>query len=349
MHNRPLVSIVAVCYNHEAYLLETLNSIINQSYKNIQLIIIDDCSTDNSVDKIEEWIALNNVPCQFISQKVNKGLCTNLNEGLLLCKGEFYQSIACDDVMKSQKIEKQVAFFQKSLSDVMVVCSNFETIDATSNCISKTYFKPDFKFPKDVFTSLLTNSNAYNILVHSPTVLLRRSVFENVGVYNQNLKQEDFYMWLMISRKYSIGFLNEVFVSYRVLSTSLSKQFKFDGPFYFERLDVSSLFLGEDVAINNAVISFQRKQLKKIFKEGIKRKDIVLIKKGFVFFENLLRYNQKIKMDRSMFQVFLAFPAVFKNWGKLQNFNFEKNKYNVIFTLLKVPFLLKMLKPILNN
>ncbi len=54
-------------------------------------------------------------------------------------------------------------------------------------------------------------------------------------------------------------------------------------------------------------------------------------------------------MDRSMFQVFLAFPAVFKNWSKLQNFSFEKNKYNVIYTLLKAPILLRILKPILKN
>lgn len=347
MNKSPLVSIVAVCFNHAKFLYETLDSILNQTYKNIQLIIIDDCSSDDSVQKIEEWIAVNNVICEFIAQKENKGLCANLNEGLLLSKGEFYQSIACDDVLKPQKIEMQVAFFQKSSSEVKVVCSNFETIDSKGDCISKTYFKPDFKFSKDVFTSLLTNNNTYNILVHSPTVLIRRSVFESVGVYHENLKQEDFYMWLMISREYSIDFLNEVLVSYRVLSTSLSKQFKFDGLFYFERLNVSSLFLGEDTTINSSVIHFQRKQLKKVFKEGIHRKDVALVNKGLEFFDNLVRYNQNLNMDYIIFQVFLEFPELFKNWSMAKGFSFEKKKYTMMYTLLKVPFLLKIGKPLL--
>ena len=144
----PLVSIVAICFNHSSFLLATLNSILNQTYKNIELIIIDDCSTDDSVSIIEQWIALNDVKCRFIAQAVNKGLCTNLNVGLSFCKGEYYQSIACDDLMKPEKIEKQVAFLEQSSQNVQMVCSNFETIDSDGNCLSKAYFKSDFKFQK---------------------------------------------------------------------------------------------------------------------------------------------------------------------------------------------------------
>ena len=74
----PLVSIVALCYNHESYLKETLDSILNQTYKNIQLIIIDDCSKDNSISLIKNWIHKNKVECVFIAHKENRGVCKSL-------------------------------------------------------------------------------------------------------------------------------------------------------------------------------------------------------------------------------------------------------------------------------
>lgn len=338
----PLVSIVAVCYNHEVYVQETLDSILHQTYKNIQLIIIDDCSHDNSRLKIEEWIAINNVDCKFVRQDVNKGLCANLNEGLLLSKGVYYQSIACDDIMLAHKIERQVAYLQNAPLSLQMVCSNFEIIDAESACISNSYFNQDFEFPGNVFKALLIGDNNYNILIHSPTVLLRKSVFDAVGPYKEELKQEDFYMWLMISANFLIGFINKVLVKYRVLDNSLSKQFKFDGTYYFERLYVSQLFLETDATKNEYILVFQRKQLKKIFREGIQREDIALINKGFGIVEKLLAYD--LKLDKSLFNVFLAFPTLFKSWSKAQSFTFDKRKYRSIFTLLKSEFLLRMFK-----
>ena len=186
-------------------------------------------------------------------------------------------------------------------------------------------------------------------MVHSPTVLLRRSVFESVGLYKENLKQEDFYMWLLISRDFSIGFMSEVLVEYRVLSNSLSKQFKFDGAFYFERLKVSALFLGSEKADNEAVFSFQRKQLKKVFKEGIVRNDKSLIVKGLGFCEVLLKYSSNLKMDQSIFQVYLAFPDVFNIWSDLHGYRFEKHKYSYVYALLKLPSVLKIFKPMLEK
>ena len=115
-HNTPLVSILAICYNHERFVEETLSSIKNQTYKNIELVIIDDFSTDNSVKVISNWIKNNNIVCQFVIHQKNKKLCETLNEGVNLCKGEFLQFMACDDILELDKIENQLNVL-KSLDD----------------------------------------------------------------------------------------------------------------------------------------------------------------------------------------------------------------------------------------
>tara|TARA_R110001583_G_scaffold145875_1_gene297896 strand:- start:19933 stop:20988 length:1056 start_codon:yes stop_codon:yes gene_type:complete len=343
--NLPLVSILAICYNHEKYVIETLDSILHQTYSNIQLIIIDDCSHDNSVNEIENWIKLNSVDCLFIARTENLGLCKNLNEGIQLCEGEYYQSIACDDILELQKIEKQVAFFKNEPDDVMVVCSNFSTIDKNGIVISDTYFKEDFMFPKDVFSTLLSKYMGYQIIVHSPTVLLKRNVFDTVGMYDDSLHQEDFYMWLLISSKFSIGYLNEVFAKYRVLDTSLSKQFKFGGPFFYERSKVIAKFYNSQGEQLDAVINFQLKQVKRILNEGIITKNINTIINGLGIYSGMAPFYNKssFSIDKNLFEIYLAYPKIFKNWEKNTNFKFVKNKYQLVYRLGIAPIFKRLL------
>lgn len=215
----PLVSIVAICYNHAKYLVETLDSIRYQTYPNIQLIIMDDCSSDNSVDIIKNWIEKTKYPCVFVIHPENKGLCKTINEALTLCNGVYYQAIACDDILLEYKIEKQVAILENNAS-IPLVCSNFQEIDEQGNIITNKYFSDEFKFPQDPTMAILTGSR---ITIHSPTVLLRKDVFKEVGNYREDILQEDFDMWLKISAKYKIEYLHDVTVKYRVLPDSLSR------------------------------------------------------------------------------------------------------------------------------
>ena len=85
----PLVTIISPCYNHSEFIIESLDSIRNQIYPNIEHIIIDDCSKDGSVLRIKEWISKHNYKCLFIQHNINKGISFTLNEGITLAKGEF--------------------------------------------------------------------------------------------------------------------------------------------------------------------------------------------------------------------------------------------------------------------
>ncbi len=108
-NNLPLVSVVVPCYNHEKYVKETIESIINQTYKNIELIVIDDGSKDNSVQVIQEMADKHGFT--FV-HRPNKGLSATLNEGIRLSKGKYFCAIASDDILMLEKIEKQVTFME---------------------------------------------------------------------------------------------------------------------------------------------------------------------------------------------------------------------------------------------
>ena len=108
----PLVSVIVPCYNHEKYVEETIESIVNQTYENIELIVIDDGSKDASPQIIEELSKKYNF--KFIHRS-NKGLSATLNEGIRLSQGKYISVCASDDKLKLDKIEKQVKFMEEIL------------------------------------------------------------------------------------------------------------------------------------------------------------------------------------------------------------------------------------------
>ncbi len=217
----PLVSVVAVCFNHSKFVKETLNSIIQQTYKDIQLIILDDQSSDGSVGVINDWISETGVGCKFIAHSVNKGLCATLNEALTYCQGEYLQLIACDDVLHPEKIELQVKELEWD-SGIALVCSDFSSIDEKGDLISEFHYARDYQFPADPFIAILDGSAGYKRVIHSPTVLLRKEVVDDIGGWDENLLQEDFYMWMHITFRHKVVFMHQVLVKYRVLASSLS-------------------------------------------------------------------------------------------------------------------------------
>jgi glycosyltransferase involved in cell wall biosynthesis len=220
MKDNPLVSIIAICYNHSEFLKETLDSIKNQTYSNIQLIIMDDCSKDNSVILINEWIKENNVACTFIAHEKNQGLCKTLNEALSHVKGIFFQGFACDDIMMLDKIEKNVQTFLNADENLAVVHSDAEVIDKNGiklfDSYHDTYDYPKTE-PKNYRHAILSCP-----LLLAPSVLIKTKIIEELGNYDENYFIDDWPMWMKISRKYSFAKINEKLIKYRYLDTSMS-------------------------------------------------------------------------------------------------------------------------------
>lgn len=219
----PLVSIIAVCYNHEKYVEETLDSILNQSFANIELVIIDSNSSDNSVEIIEKWIEKNKIHCRFIKQSKPKSICQNLNEALTQIKGEYFQPISCDDVLEKNKIERQVQVFMRSCESLSLVYGDLIPIDESGNRIStSTYFEEkNWNNQTDLPSGKIFNEFLATFIIKAPTVLLRKKHVLEVGGYNETYRFEDVQMWFALTSQFAITGCFDAKTYYRVLPSSL--------------------------------------------------------------------------------------------------------------------------------
>src|ERR1035438_3501558 len=104
MPDTPLVSVVTCSYNNSKYIIETLDSIKNQTYPNIEIVIVEDCSTDNSAELINEWLLTYKGLYKFIRHEVNMGGSIPANVGLASSSGKYYSAIDTDDMMLPEKI-----------------------------------------------------------------------------------------------------------------------------------------------------------------------------------------------------------------------------------------------------
>jgi alpha-1,3-rhamnosyltransferase len=216
MSELPLVSVISVCYNHAKYVLETLDSIKNQTYPNIELIIMDDSSIDNSVEVIKSWINKNDYDCQFIAHQKNQGLCKTLNEAINFISGVYVQIISCDDILNSNKIKLQIELFNNLSSAYGVIHTDLNYINEKSEFIDRAKSRQRSNF-KDEFYYKLIESNK----IAAPTLLYKYQSILDVGKFDERYSFEDLDILLKLSKKYKIAYLDKCLLNYRILDTSL--------------------------------------------------------------------------------------------------------------------------------
>lgn len=205
----PLVSVVIPCFNHESFVKDSIQAVIDQSYKNIELIIIDDGSDDDSVQIIEDI----SKECEkrFVRfefrHRPNKGLSATLNEALEWCQGKYFSVIASDDQMLPHKTEIQVEYIEKH-DDVQAVMSSVNWINSNNEIISerKLSYK-EYSF-EDIFLSKQS--------LYACTQLSRLKSIKSIGGYKEGCPIEDWYMWLKLAQIGKLVNLDKVFVNYRL-------------------------------------------------------------------------------------------------------------------------------------
>src|SRR5690606_14961295 len=134
INGQALVSVIIPSYNHEKFVCDSIQSVINQSYQNIELIVIDDGSTDSSVEKIKKLIprcAKRFTWFEFM-HRPNKGLSATLNEALEWAQGEYFSSLASDDIILEDKIKIQSEFLKHN-KNCIAVFGGISVIDHDSN------------------------------------------------------------------------------------------------------------------------------------------------------------------------------------------------------------------------
>jgi glycosyltransferase involved in cell wall biosynthesis len=223
MREDVLVTVVCTCFNHQKYVIESLQSVLNQSHKNIQLIVVDDYSTDNSVDIIEDFIK--NFPeIQFIKNQTNLGLTKSVNHAMTFAKGDFFIDLSADDVLLPNCVAIQLATFKKSnFENLAIVYGNVALINENGNHESY-YFEVDdnlkVKIAKksgDIYAEIISMKTT----ICSVAAMYKKTIFDQYNRYDESLSYEDLDYWLRVSRNCNIEFIDQVLVQKRTVPNSL--------------------------------------------------------------------------------------------------------------------------------
>lgn len=237
MQNFPLVSVICLCYNHEEYVVEALNSVINQAYPNIELLIADDFSSDNSVSVIKSWLE-SHPDITFITNKTNLGNTKTFNTLAKIATGEYIIDLAADDILLPNCVEKQVTTFQNSgYKKLGIVYGNLIEIEGNGNFLRNYYTNEDEPKSGDIYKMVIGRTTQ----ICSVSSMIKKSVLEKSDFYDENLDYEDLDLWIRVSRNFEFEYIPEVLTKKRVLSNSLSSHFLFKNNSKTKKLNTSTL------------------------------------------------------------------------------------------------------------
>jgi glycosyltransferase involved in cell wall biosynthesis len=255
MPNNPLVTVICLCYNHEAYVVESLNSVVNQLYPSIQLIIVDDCSTDNTKATIENWL-LKHPEIQFIVNDINLENTKSFNKALKFAKGQYIIDLAADDILLPNCVMTQInAFKYSSYKNLAVVYGNAELI-SENGTFDSYYFPVDYQ--KKVLKKRITGDIYENVLsdfysLCSVSAMTKKSVFEYLEGYDESLAYEDLDFWIRASRIYEFDFIDEPIMQKRIVANSLASNFYKKNDSRTKKIDYSTyLILKNGIKLNRS-------------------------------------------------------------------------------------------------
>ena len=230
----PLVTIAIPCYNHAVFVQDSIRSVINQTYKNIELIIIDDGSTDQSVNKIKEML----IECEQrftrfeFRDRPNKGLCNTLNEALEWAQGDYFCVIASDDQMLPEKTSLQISSFK---SDTVGVFGGVNIINNTNQILSSRVRE----YSETGFEDILLNKHD----LPASSQMFRTDILRQVGGYNPNVKVEDWDLLLRMSKlNKKMVYIPQLLINYRKHDSNISSDNTF---MYTEMIKILDQYVDE--------------------------------------------------------------------------------------------------------
>lgn len=225
----PLVSIIVITYNSSKFVLETLESAKAQTYQNIELIVSDDNSTDETVDICKKWIDENKqrfVRAIFVSSDSNTGIPANINRGFNISKGLWIKGIAGDDLLAEDCITELIHYISTQQEDIRILSSDM--IRFSGNSINNgeivknpnTWFCSSESSAKDQYKMLLRSNRIF-----AATVIIRRDLLLSFNGYDERFRLlEDWPLWVKItSSGYKIFHINKSFIYYRIHENNLSR------------------------------------------------------------------------------------------------------------------------------
>jgi glycosyltransferase involved in cell wall biosynthesis len=220
----PLVSVICLCYNHERFLEEALDSVRHQTYAHVEILVVDDASTDTSRQRLQAYAAAH-PQIRLLLLEQNLGNCRAFNHAFAQARGAFIIDFATDDVMLPGRVAAQVQAFSCLGPDYGVVFTDAELIDEASHSLGYFYKRDAAGRPwpqvaqGDVYAQVLER-----FFISSPTLMIRRQVFEKLGGYDETLAYEDFDLMVRAARDFKFYFLDQPLTRRRLHPQQLSKK-----------------------------------------------------------------------------------------------------------------------------
>jgi len=205
---KSIVSIITPSYNSLKFIAKTINSVLDQTYQEWEMIIIDDCSSDASIDIIEKYIENDNrIKC--IKLEKNVGPANARNVGIQEAKGKYIAFLDSDDIWFPNKLEKQIEFMQKN--DLSLTYSSYETIDENNLKINIRFVKEEISYE-----DMLKSNHIGNLTGIYDCEKIGKYYMDDVG-------HEDYTLWLKIMKDVQVTQgIKESLASYRIVSNSIS-------------------------------------------------------------------------------------------------------------------------------
>lgn len=267
------VSVIIATYNSSAFLIETLESVSKQTWKEIELIITDDCSTDDTVEVCTNWLRDTEdrfTRVEILKSKINTGVPSNANRGLKSANGSWIKFLGADDTLIETCIEDNMSWIAshqgvKALFSQVNVFNN----DFKSENLVETS-EDDTSDPRSIMTSGRNAESQYKMLLlsdrihYTPSVFLHRETLLSVGGFDERFKLlEDYPLWLNLTRNgHQLEFMNKVTVNYRRHNKAINNTGKpsLINPTYFKLENFRKVytypFLPVDIRLNQRYLWF---------------------------------------------------------------------------------------------
>ncbi|GAB6066979.1 hypothetical protein JCM13664_02970 [Methylothermus subterraneus] len=212
----PLVSILMPVFNGEKYISQTIESVLSQTYKNYEIIIVNDGSTDHSYQKIKPYLRLSHL--KYIEQD-NAGVASARNAALQLAKGNYFALLDQDDLWHPEKLTKQIDLFKSNPKLGLVHC-HAVPINATGEILPANPWWPRPTPPRAFEEIFLANP------IHSCTAVFCRTALEQIGGFDPSpaiLFADEYDLWLRIAATFEVGYIPETLSYYRLHSENNSR------------------------------------------------------------------------------------------------------------------------------
>lgn len=218
MSSSPLVSVIITCFNHAPYLMKAVDSVLTQHYDNLEIILIDDASSDASVATIRK-ITQTYPFIKAVFNQQNRGVCASFNKALSISKGAFIIDLAADDYLLPNKITAQLDKFNTLPNDYGVVYSDLIFEDEKGDELVK-FNKKQFFLEGNIFSNVVARH-----CVYASTMLVKREVYDELNGYDESLTYEDFDFFVRTARNWKFACVKKPLMVKRELNNSLGKQF----------------------------------------------------------------------------------------------------------------------------